>query len=224
MLFLVSHRSCLTPFFFLDVSSFTPFLFHAVPCFMLFLVSHRSCFVLFLVSPPFLFHAVSCLTAFFFSCFTCFTPFFFMLFPVSHFPCLMLFLHNISSFEQSWLRQSLWLFHAVLVSRHSCCSPFLFHNVSFFTQLWLRLSLSLFQTNVIEASPDMKRESEKEWYFGNKDKERLGPYSFDEVSTFPLLFCFIVPNWFLLVPKNNGKLQSPSHITAGTSVIHHRAF
>ncbi|XP_064598102.1 dnaJ homolog subfamily C member 13-like isoform X2 [Liolophura sinensis] len=40
------------------------------------------------------------------------------------------------------------------------------------------------QTNVIEASPDMKRESEKEWYFGNKDKERLGPYSFDEMKDF----------------------------------------
>jgi len=37
------------------------------------------------------------------------------------------------------------------------------------------------QTNVIEASADMKRESEKEWYYGNKDKERLGPFGFDEV-------------------------------------------
>ncbi|KAJ8321004.1 hypothetical protein KUTeg_002591 [Tegillarca granosa] len=36
------------------------------------------------------------------------------------------------------------------------------------------------QTNVIEASPDMRRDSEKEWYYGNKDKERLGPYSYDE--------------------------------------------
>jgi len=35
---------------------------------------------------------------------------------------------------------------------------------------------------VIEAAPDMQRESEKEWYYGNADKERLGPYSFDEVS------------------------------------------
>ncbi|KAL3854398.1 hypothetical protein ACJMK2_013668 [Sinanodonta woodiana] len=40
------------------------------------------------------------------------------------------------------------------------------------------------QTNVIEASPDMKRESEKEWYYGNKDKERLGPYSFEEMKRF----------------------------------------
>lgn len=39
----------------------------------------------------------------------------------------------------------------------------------------------LFQSNVIEASPDMKRESEKEWYFGNADKERRGPFSFEEV-------------------------------------------
>ncbi|XP_033022077.1 dnaJ homolog subfamily C member 13 isoform X3 [Lacerta agilis] len=38
------------------------------------------------------------------------------------------------------------------------------------------------QSNVIEASPDMKRESEKEWYFGNADKERSGPYSFNEMQ------------------------------------------
>jgi len=37
------------------------------------------------------------------------------------------------------------------------------------------------QSNVIEAAPDMQRESEKEWYYGNADKERLGPYSFEEV-------------------------------------------
>lgn len=40
------------------------------------------------------------------------------------------------------------------------------------------------QTNVIEAGADMKRESEKEWYYGNKDKERLGPYSYDELKRF----------------------------------------
>lgn len=28
----------------------------------------------------------------------------------------------------------------------------------------------------------MKRESEKEWYFGNADKERSGPYGFHEVG------------------------------------------
>lgn len=45
------------------------------------------------------------------------------------------------------------------------------------------LSVCLFQqSNVLEASPDMKRESEKEWYFGNADKERRGPFSFEEVS------------------------------------------
>lgn len=38
------------------------------------------------------------------------------------------------------------------------------------------------QTNVLEAAPDMKRESEKEWYFGNADKERRGPFSFEEVG------------------------------------------
>ncbi|XP_033855901.3 dnaJ homolog subfamily C member 13 isoform X1 [Acipenser ruthenus] len=40
------------------------------------------------------------------------------------------------------------------------------------------------QSNVIEASPDMKRESEKEWYFGNADKERRGPFSFEEMQEF----------------------------------------
>ncbi|XP_059801619.1 dnaJ homolog subfamily C member 13 isoform X4 [Hypanus sabinus] len=40
------------------------------------------------------------------------------------------------------------------------------------------------QSNVIEAAPDMKRDSEKEWYFGNADKERLGPYSFEEMKEF----------------------------------------
>ena len=37
---------------------------------------------------------------------------------------------------------------------------------------------------MIEASPDMARESEKEWYFGNAEKERLGPYSFEEVKIY----------------------------------------
>lgn len=46
------------------------------------------------------------------------------------------------------------------------------------------LNTCLFQqSNVLEASPDMKRESEKEWYFGNADKERRGPFSFEEVCT-----------------------------------------
>lgn len=36
---------------------------------------------------------------------------------------------------------------------------------------------------MLEASPDMKRESEKEWYFGNADKERRGPFSFEEVCS-----------------------------------------
>lgn len=56
----------------------------------------------------------------------------------------------------------------------------------------------LFQSNVIEASPDMKRESEKEWYFGNADKERRGPFSFEEVCGL-LKFggTFLVDFWFL---------------------------
>ncbi|ELU18389.1 hypothetical protein CAPTEDRAFT_227625 [Capitella teleta] len=40
------------------------------------------------------------------------------------------------------------------------------------------------QSNVIEASAEMSRESEKEWYYGNVDKERLGPYSFEEMKEF----------------------------------------
>ena len=39
----------------------------------------------------------------------------------------------------------------------------------------------------------MKRDNEKEWYYGNADKERLGPYSFDEVS---LKYSFI--RYFLI--------------------------
>ena len=34
---------------------------------------------------------------------------------------------------------------------------------------------------MLEGSPDMAVESEKEWYYGNKEKERLGPFSFVEV-------------------------------------------
>ena len=36
----------------------------------------------------------------------------------------------------------------------------------------------------------MQRDSEKEWYYGNKEKERLGPFSFKEVSkTTSILLC-----------------------------------
>ncbi|KAG9355930.1 hypothetical protein JZ751_000774 [Albula glossodonta] len=44
--------------------------------------------------------------------------------------------------------------------------------------------LILNKSNVLEAAPDMKRESEKEWYFGNVDKERRGPFSFEEMQEF----------------------------------------
>ena len=37
------------------------------------------------------------------------------------------------------------------------------------------------QTTAIEASPDQHTDSEKEWYFSNKEKQREGPYSFREV-------------------------------------------
>ncbi|XP_035285629.1 dnaJ homolog subfamily C member 13-like isoform X1 [Anguilla anguilla] len=40
------------------------------------------------------------------------------------------------------------------------------------------------QSNVLEAAPDMKRESEKEWYFGNVEKEKRGPFSFEEMQEF----------------------------------------
>ena len=42
--------------------------------------------------------------------------------------------------------------------------------------------VSLFQSNVIEAAPDMMVSGEKEWYYGNVERERLGPFSFAEVS------------------------------------------
>ncbi|CAI8017294.1 DnaJ homolog subfamily C member 13 [Geodia barretti] len=38
------------------------------------------------------------------------------------------------------------------------------------------------QTSSLEASPDQQRDTEKEWYYGNKDKERDGPYSFGEMK------------------------------------------
>lgn len=39
------------------------------------------------------------------------------------------------------------------------------------------------QSNLLEASPEMmQRDSEKEWYYGNKEKERLGPFSFKEMK------------------------------------------
>ena len=38
------------------------------------------------------------------------------------------------------------------------------------------------QTLCIEASVDSRRDSEKEWYYMTKEKERLGPFSFGEVS------------------------------------------
>ena len=41
------------------------------------------------------------------------------------------------------------------------------------------------QTNLLEAAPDMERDTEKEWYYSNKEKEREGPYSFKEVSGCP---------------------------------------
>ncbi|XP_074640124.1 dnaJ homolog subfamily C member 13-like isoform X2 [Tubulanus polymorphus] len=48
--------------------------------------------------------------------------------------------------------------------------------------LHISRAVSPLQSNVIEAGTDMRRESEKEWYYGNKEKERLGPYSFEEMK------------------------------------------
>ena len=42
----------------------------------------------------------------------------------------------------------------------------------------------------------MQRDSEKEWYYGNKEKERLGPFSFKEVSnatSILLCLCLSLP-------------------------------
>ena len=53
--------------------------------------------------------------------------------------------------------------------------------------------LSFLKSNLLEASPElMKRDSEKEWYYGNKEKERLGPFSFEEVSTTKSIFFALV--------------------------------
>ncbi|XP_068224403.1 dnaJ homolog subfamily C member 13-like [Palaemon carinicauda] len=40
------------------------------------------------------------------------------------------------------------------------------------------------QTNVIEAAPDMPRDSEKEWYYQGANKERAGPFSFKDLKEF----------------------------------------
>ena len=53
----------------------------------------------------------------------------------------------------------------------------------------------LLQSNVIEASPDMQRSSEKEWYFGNAEKERLGPYSYEEVLCWAMIYFIVVCYW-----------------------------
>jgi DnaJ family protein C protein 13 len=39
-------------------------------------------------------------------------------------------------------------------------------------------------SNVLESSTTMSRENEKEWYYGKQDKEKLGPYSFNEIKEF----------------------------------------
>ena len=55
------------------------------------------------------------------------------------------------------------------------------------------------QSNVIEAAPDMRRDSEKEWYYGNADKERLGPYSFEEVISDMILSFILTFSLYLLM-------------------------
>lgn len=45
---------------------------------------------------------------------------------------------------------------------------------------------------MIEASVDqLKGFAEKEWYFGNQEKERRGPFSFPEVGSVVALFFFL---------------------------------
>jgi len=66
------------------------------------------------------------------------------------------------------------------------------------------------QTNVIEAGADMQRESEKEWYYGNKDKERLGPFSYDEVRLVIWLLLFLYLSCtYLKSPNFIRKVFSP---------------
>ena len=43
----------------------------------------------------------------------------------------------------------------------------------------------------------MQKGTEKEWYYGNKERERLGPFSFKEVST---SICKIMKNFFAALP------------------------
>ena len=44
----------------------------------------------------------------------------------------------------------------------------------------------------MEASPEMmQRDTEKEWYYGNKEKERLGPFSFKEVDSYNHMFAIM---------------------------------
>jgi hypothetical protein len=61
----------------------------------------------------------------------------------------------------------------------------------------------------------MKRESEKEWYFGNADKERSGPYGFHEVCVIENLFvvfsflfycCCVFETGFRYIPEAGLKL------------------
>lgn len=44
----------------------------------------------------------------------------------------------------------------------------------------------------------MKRESEKEWYFGNADKERRGPFGFEEVCSQVCLFLSLAEATFCI--------------------------
>ena len=56
-----------------------------------------------------------------------------------------------------------------------------FKSIAFLLSI---VNVGLFwQTKMIEASMEQARESEKEWYFGNVDKERRGPFSFEEVQS-----------------------------------------
>ena len=64
--------------------------------------------------------------------------------------------------------------------------------------LKIHLPVSLFlQSNLLEASPEsMQKGTEKEWYYGNKERERLGPFSFKEVS---ISICKVMKNLFAVL-------------------------
>lgn len=50
---------------------------------------------------------------------------------------------------------------------------------------------------MIEVFFDMRRDSEKEWYYGNKDKERLGLFFYEEVCRNFIFFLINYGLWII---------------------------